>query len=712
MSKTKIYDVSDVERTLQEAIDAYYNGATPTMSDSEFDKMVAKHRKMRAAAPELFPTPSVLDKVGAEPRATSGFQKVRHAVPMLSLDNLFEAEDGSCPDLDKWAEPLVLDNDWAVIEPKIDGLSLSVVYAADGRLLRAVTRGDGEEGEDVTANVIAGDLVPQQLPPGSPQGVEVRGEVFMDFRTFDRLNAKLEAEGQEKMANPRNAAAGAIRLHDPLESAKRSLRFIAYDIVNPTGCETHLEGLKALSAMGFTTPIWFPVSGALPPLSELKQTFTDLGYPIDGLVAKVNHLSRRLELGFTSRAPRWAMAIKFQQEKAVTTLRGITVQVGRSGVLTPIAELEPVWVDGSTISRATLHNEAQINRLQLRVGDQVEIEKSGGVIPAVLRAVGKRTLPVPPFSLLAHIAHQCPACGSANVAKAEDDDAAYRCLNPNCPAQLAARIKHFCSRGALNIDGIGDECSAAIADAWATYKLKPSAAAAGDSSMDVLLGLLEAPSHWLAALTWTTESGGTMTFGGARAQKAVRAFKDAISLPLNRWLYAIGIPTVGENTSKEISRLFKYAGDLRLACSGTGTLKRLADGELKASEALAKHQISHHLGPVSAKSVCDFMLSEDGEKFLRFLYRNDVASDNYAPVPETKTGALVGKTFVVTGTLSEPRETIHALIAANGGTVSGSVSAKTSVLVAGDKAGSKMEKARKLGVEVWSESELREAVAP
>lgn len=360
MNTTDSYTNKGREAVLRRYNEAYRNG-TPEISDVEYDKLWREHQEARAADPAGFPTDTILDKVGAAPARDSGFQKVKHSTPMLSLDNVFEDEEDGCPDLNAWLAGIEKEEPDAaiLIEPKIDGLSLRLTYVG-GLLMRAVTRGSGEEGDDVSANVAVSRLVPMSIA-GQPGQLEVNGEVFMDFATFARLNAELVAKGEEPYTNPRNAAAGALRLHDSAECARRGLRFIPHGVVG--GNADHSTMMTSLGAAGFECleEVGMMATERIKSIAATRRmAATDLGYPIDGLVFKVDDRSVCERLGNTSRAPRWAIALKFQQEKVVTKLKAITIQVGRSGVLTPVAELEPVWVDGSTISRATLHNEDQI----------------------------------------------------------------------------------------------------------------------------------------------------------------------------------------------------------------------------------------------------------------------------------------------------------------------------------------------------------------
>jgi DNA ligase (NAD+) len=460
-------------------------------------------------------------------------------------------------------------------------------------------------------------------------------------------------------------------------------------------------------------------------------------FAIDGAVIKLVDDGSRNIVGFGTRAPNWACAFKFKPPQVQTKLLNIAVQVGRTGVLTPVAVLEPVYVDGSTVCAATLHNEDQIRRLDLQIGDTVVLQKAGAIIPEIvesvdhLRALDEITASLPPpradepadpigrvlgrlrqlrppFDLVAHIGGKCPSCGSL-VSRTEGDasEVAIRCNNVGCEAQMAAHIQHACSRKCLDIEGIGEEAANAITSAYS-----PCAAA-----FDVIRMIVNG-SALLSGLQWTTPAGGRMTFGEARAAKALEAGRRAKNLPLHRWLFAIGIPSIGENTSKEISRLFSSGTDLAVLCAqdfidrrhaAADALIRITEGEDKNSTKLKPLAISSHLGPVSCKALLDFAQTYCGRGVLRQLAYWGVQSDNYDQIPTASDAKpLFGKSFVITGTLSVGRDEMKALIESKGGKVPGSVSKKTDFLVVGENAGSKATKAQELGVQILTEAALRE----
>lgn len=737
-----IHNVVEVEQQLRAASDAYYNDQ-PVMTDAHYDELWRAHKEARDRRPsDPFWRTSILNTVGAEPEKTSGFRKVRHLTPMQSLDNVFEGEDGTLEQLQTWMRTIE-DHcggyEVLAMEPKIDGLSLNLTYQ-DGRLLSAVTRGSGVEGDLVTANVLASKMVPEILPDlvGT---LEVRGEVFMDYPTFDRLNQELKHAGQPLLVHPRNAAVGALKLHDPQVCAKRGLRFLPHGIEGGKFLE-YCEAMDFLGKHGFSIMAETNVCAGdhhLMTTAEKLKIWTHLNsvqFPIDGLVVKLVDLAQRRVMGTTSRAPRWAIALKFAQERVITTLEKITVQVGRSGVLTPVGLLTPIYVDGATISRVTLHNEDQINRLGVRPGDRVEIQRAAGVIPEITRSVtheevkeemkqfvaarypdddglaqmmtvdAKLDFERPPFDLFTLVDGQCPSCSSTGLQKQEvagEEGVRWCCTNPGCPAQLAARIQHFCSRKCLDITGIGEEASAAVAE-----HLQERQESGEDGQDHLLIRFLNWRVSDYAGLTWVTSSGGVMTFGPVRAAKAVEAVVRAKTLPLSRWLFALGIPSVGENTSKEISRLCEYVGEIQLACRPEGKFGLIAAGVDKDDPRLAKYQISNHLGPVSCRKLIEYAASPEGESMLTWLFRAGVLSDNYDPEPvQAEGGAFSGTTVCLTGTLSVGRSEFEALLVAAGAKMTGSISKKTNYLVAGENCGSKLDKAKSVGVRVLTEAEAR-----
>ena len=751
-----------LRQELEEHNRRYYDEAAPTVSDAEYDALFRELRDLEDAHPELITPDSPTRRVGE--KATAGFKSVRHAVPMLSLDNLF-AKDG--PEaLRKWiasvekllpGEPL----EW-LVEPKVDGLAVSLRYE-DGVFTTGATRGDGETGDDITENLRTIRSIPLRLcAPGGhravdapargtdsavPSTLEVRGEVYLPVAGFQRIREQMIAAGEEPFANARNTAAGTLKQLDPATVAKRPLDIVLYGLgeTSEEPPPTQAEMLAWLKSLGFRTPKFTrlcatadEVMAAINELDSIRDTF---GFETDGAVIKLNSLEQRERVGFHSRAPKWAKAWKYVSEQAETRLRGITVQVGRTGVLTPVAELEPVLLRGSTISRATLHNEDEIRRKDIRLGDTVVIEKAGEVIPAVVRVVLEKRAPdAPPFDFLAHIGGKCPACGGA--VKRDPDFAVWVCENVNCPAQLTRRLEYFAKRGALEIDGLGG----IVADILVERGLVRD-------PVDLFSLTLEQ----LAPLNLGTDDE-PRVFGEKNARKVIDAIERAKTLPLARWLHALAIPEVGEETAHDLAkhhasleavrdsallrdvlaldrlhteadaanpraRHNKDATELEkqklaarhaeLLADANAAGRRLLDAGFAApakKKAAADSDAVTVIGPVAAQAVLGWFDSEAGRETLRRLHALGIApagsSGNAADSP------LAGKTFVLTGTLEKmPRNAAAERIRALGGNVSGSVSRKTSYVVAGPGAGSKLDDARELGVTVLDEEQFIEMLA-
>ena len=728
MTTTTKLTNAEREQKLRDANEAYMNG-NAIMRDSEYDALWREHQDARADDAHETDDPvwrdTILDKVGAAPHPQSGFAKVKHSCKMESLDNVFAGDDGNIEDLTKWLAKLNGDEACKgcalVAEPKIDGLSLRLTYARIGQsehvhLTKAVTRGDGETGDDVTLNVMMAQLVPLEL---QCEPVEINGEVFMTFADFEALNARQKAAGEELYSNPRNAAAGILRRKNFEEVVGRGLSFIAHGIASGAVTDCYGDDAEWLQSLGlkFAPAVYLLADGSHRATGEVisrlrLKEIADQPYPTDGVVLKVNDYKLREYLGSTSRAPRWAIAFKFKQEEVETTLKAVTVQVGRSGVLTPVAELEPVEVDGSVVSRATLHNEDQVNRLHLRIGDRVVVRKAGAIIPEIVRSITGQTRSEQeqqPFSLYEHVEGQCPSCSGAIEVRDVDKGAAiWFCTNTaGCKAQMAARIEHMASRDCLNLSQMGTELCAEIAFR-APLEL---------DEFEHPFDLFKVPASWFANLSWTTESGGKMTFGASRANTLRRAMDAAEKLPLRNWIVALGIHTIGKNTSKEISRLCENVEGLRLECTSTiGLFHCMVEfsekGTQKEFDAMkARYNVSHHLGPVSLKNLVDFVKSDNGPYALS-LIPGTVKSDNYAPEPVKAEPAagdslFAGKTVVLTGTISVPRHVMEAELEKVGAVLSSSVSKKTDFLIAGEDCGSKLKKAQEAGVKILTEAEAR-----
>jgi len=677
----------------------YYAEAAPVISDREYDALQHELLELETQWPALASPNSPTQRVGGAP--VEGFSQITHAVRMMSLDNTYS--EGEVAEFYQRMVKLTGQERIAtVIEPKVDGVAVSICYE-DGALKYAATRGDGATGDDITANARTIRRLPLTLPPGAPRLLEVRGEVFMPNAAFRAMNDEREAAGEARFANPRNATAGTLKQLDPRITAQRPLDIILHGLGQAEGVavDSILAFHALLDRMGLRKAdrVWRAddLDGILAAIRELDTLRRTLPYETDGAVVKVDSVATQQAVGSTSKSPRWAMAYKYEPERAETKLHAITVQVGRTGVLTPVAELEPVFLSGSTVSRATLHNEEEIQRKDIRVGDTVIIEKAGEIIPAVIEVVhSRRHQHAVPFNLVAHIGGQCPSCGGP-VEKAEGF-VAWRCNNFACPARAATQLKHFASRKMLDIEGVGD----IVADKLVERGM-----------VRTPLDLYDISEPVLAALNLGTGDEPRI-FGPKNAAKVIAGRERARTQPLHRWLFAIGIPEVGESAARELSRLHRNFAEL----SDSPILRELAQlkkGKGKeTNEKLAQYQIAQEVGQVASAKVLDFFQGTAGQAMLAKLAALgiDPQSENYAPVPQQAEGAgLAGTTWVITGTLSEPRPVFEELIRQRGGKTSGSVSAKTSCLLAGEEAGSKLDKARQLGVKVLNESEFRALLA-
>jgi DNA ligase (NAD+) len=633
----------------------YYVLDQPEISDAEFDRLMRELAELEAAHPEFASPDSPTQRVGGKPR--EGFVKVRHSMPMLSLDNaLNEAELLA---FDRRVRDLLGGEPYAyVAELKLDGLSMAVHYR-DGALAQAVTRGDGAEGEDVTENARTIRSLPLRVPAQNP--FEVRGEVIMPRAAFAKLNQEREEAGLAVYANPRNSAAGSLRVLDPAVTASRALDFYAYFYIEggDYGRPSHWEALETLATLGFKVnphrKRCTSLDELLAFLREWEARRDSLPYEIDGVVAKVDSLAQQRRLGWTAKAPRWAIAFKYPAREAETVLEDIIVQVGRTGVLTPVAALRPVQVGGVTVSRATLHNEDEIARLDLAIGDTVVIERSGDVIPKVVR-VKERPANRRPFAMPA----TCPVCGS-HVTRGEGE-AAWRCMNSSCPARLKESLLHFARRSVMDIDGLGE----AIVDQLVDRGLVRSVA-----------DFYELTPEQLAALDRMAEK------SAAKLHANIAASRER---PLERVISGLGIPFVGERTAQILARTF-------------GSLDAIAAADRE------RLQAAEEVGPKVADSIRRFFDEPHNQQLVERLRRAGLRFTEERRGPAV--GALSGKTFVLTGTLpSMTREEAKAKIEAAGGKVAGSVSKKTSFVVAGEEAGSKLEKARELGIAILNQEQL------
>ncbi len=643
----------------------YYTKDDPLISDAEYDQLLRELQALESRYPELITPDSPTRRVGAAP--LKGFGEVRHEVRMLSLDNAM-TDDELAGFEQRVCRALEIDEVEYAAEPKLDGLAVSLLYQ-DGRLVRAATRGDGTTGEDITQNIRTLNSVPLRLVGEDvPETLEVRGEVFISHAGFEELNRQTAAEGQKSFVNPRNAAAGSLRQLDPAITAQRPLEMFCYGVGKVTAgslAATHTETLGKLKA--WHLPVYEDVecvsglAGCRDYFNRYEQLRDDLPFDIDGVVFKVNRFDQQQVLGFVARAPRWAIARKFQPEESETTVLGIDIQVGRTGALTPVARLEPVFVGGVTVTNATLHNEDEIQRKDVRVGDHVIVRRAGDVIPEVARVViEKRTKGAAKFHMLTH----CPVCGS-QVTRAEGEAVARCSGGLFCPAQRKQAIKHFASRRAMDVEGLGDKLveqlvdEALIADVSDLYCL----------AVDEVAGLERMATKSAVNLVAALDKSRTTTLG--------------------RFVFSLGVRGVGEATAQLLAQEF-------------GELESLMATDVETLEAI------HDIGPIVAQHIVDFF----GEQHNRDVIGKLLAAGvNWPAVEKPREQPLAGKTFVLTGTLTMPRDELKEKLQVQGAKVSGSVSKKTDYVVVGENPGSKHDKALQLGVAVLDEAECLQLIS-
>lgn len=656
--------------------DALYHGKDdPEISDAEYDKLRRELEKIEKDYPQLITAQT--QAVGAKP--ARGFKKVRHNVPMLSLSNAFSEED-----YQDFRERITRflnlseDNVDMLAEPKIDGLSCSLRYESR-ELVLAATRGDGSEGEDITANVRTIKDVPQKLPKDAPDILEVRGEIYMRREDFIALNKRQEAEGAPLFANPRNGAAGSVRQLDSTITAKRPLHFFGYSLgqVSAPIAKTQSGIREKLEKWGFSVPqpsyVGAKADGPFQYYKQIEKERPDLPYDIDGVVYKVNDLALQERLGFVSRAPRWATAHKYPAEKAVTILKDITIQVGRTGTLTPVAELEPITVGGVVVSRATLHNEDEIERKDVRIGDHVTIQRAGDVIPQVLGPVLEKR----PKDAKKYIFPEvCPVCKSKAVR--EEGEVAKRCTGGLiCGAQAVERLKHFVSRLAFDIEGMGTKI---IEEFWNEGMIKtPGDIFRLEQKDKKSLTPLRAREGW----------------GELSAKNLFAAIDARKTIALDRFIYALGIRQVGEATAKRLAGAYGTLDNLIVSMKAAQTHEGEAYADLTNIE---------DIGPSVAEDVLAFFAEKHNQEVLKDL--QSLLDVQTYERPRSVDSPVSGKTVVFTGTLEKmSRNEAKARAESLGAKVAGSVSAKADYVVAGEDAGSKLKKAKELGVAVLSEDE-------
>src|SRR5271165_2053941 len=661
MPKDAAARIEKLRETLRHHERLYYVLDQPALSDAEYDALMRELRDLEAQHPELLTPDSPTQRVGGKPR--EGFVKVAHSAPMLSLDNALD--EAELRDFDRRVRELLRGAEFQyVTELKLDGLSMAAHYR-EGQFVQAITRGDGLVGEDVTENARTIRSLPLRVPSTLPQ-FEARGETVMNRRAFERLNAERDERGLARFANPRNAAAGSLRVLEPSVTASRRLDYYTYflQVNGAPAYPRHWESLEELARMGFKVnanrKLCRDVDEVLRFCAEWEARREQLPYDIDGVVVKVDSIAQQQQLGWTAKAPRWAIAYKYPARQALTAVESIEVQVGRTGALTPVAHHKPVEVGGVTVSRATLHNEDEIERLGLQVGDTVVIERSGDVIPKVVRVhslgSGRKPFRMP---------EACPVCAGKIVR--EEGEAASRCINANCPARLKESILHFAARGVMDIDGMGY----ALVDQLVDRELVHSVADIYSLTLEQLLDLER--------------------MGKKSAEKLLANIDASRSRPLARVLNGLGIPFVGERTAQILADTF-------------GSVDALIDASVETL------QQADEVGPKVADSIRRFFDERRNRALVEALRRAGLVFQQEVK-EKAKGGPLEGKVFVITGTLPNlSREEAKERIETAGGKVTGSVSKKTSFVLAGADPGTKLDKANSLGVPIIGEAELLEMI--
>jgi DNA ligase (NAD+) len=700
--------VTELRQQIAEHERRYYEEAAPTISDREYDRLYKELADLERQFPNLVTSDSPTQRVGGKP--LKQFQQVAHRTPMLSLNNTY-SEQEVADFYRRISKVLPNESIPVVIEPKVDGVAVSLLYV-ESKLHYAATRGDGFTGDDITQNILTIRSVPKRLRGAAPDVIEVRGEVYMDKRGFEKLNDDRKKAGVPLFANPRNAAAGSLKQLDPKVVAERPLGLVCHGTgaLEGVDLDLHSQVFSLLKDLGLPVPKkWWlanSVQEVLDAIHELDGIRHQFPYATDGAVVKVDPFAQRQQLGFTAKSPRWAIAYKYEAERVETRLLDIIIQVGRTGILTPVAVLEPVFVSGSTVSRATLHNEDEIKRKDIRIGDTVVIEKAGEVIPAMVEIVkSKRPVNAKPFDFAEHVGHKCPVCGGP--IRRDPQFVAWRCENLQCPAQTTRRVEFFAARGALDIESIGG----IVADKLVERGLVREP-----------LDLFELKTEQLAKLNLGTDEA-PRVFGEKNATKAIQAIERARSAPLSRWLFALAIPDVGKTTATQLARFHASIGDVAnsellrdvVAYHESPKTERgeIAERLTKAAFAErsksknAKAGIVTEVGPVVARSVLDFFSSDSGKNILKRMaeLRIQPKSEEISAAPAAL--PLAGKIFVLTGTLpSMTRKEAIEKIESLDGHVASSVSRKTDYVLAGADPGSKINKARELGVRVIDEAEF------
>jgi DNA ligase (NAD+) len=660
MSVSVEKQIRNLREEIREHDRRYYLEANPSISDKDYDRLYRQLRDLEAAHPELITRDSPTQRVSEMP--LPGFETVAHRTPMLSLDNTYSEQEVS--DFFRRLERLLPSTKiTAVIEPKVDGVAISVFYQ-NGELLYAATRGNGTMGDEVTQNVRTIRSVPLRLPNGAGRAVEIRGEIYLGKDDFKRLNLAREQAGEATFVNPRNAAAGSLKQLDSRLVAERRLSalFYGFGLTEDLLVATQQEALGLLRAWGVPTHrrVWTAesVGEVIAAIKELGTLRNGFPFEMDGAVVKVDRFDLREQVGFTSKAPRWAIAFKYEAERAETTILSIEVNVGRSGKLTPVANLEPVFVSGTTVARATLHNGEEIRRKDVRIGDRVLVEKSGEIIPAVVAVLKEKRNG---REQIFEMPERCPSCGGPVVRAADQVD--LRCLNIECPEQVRRRLEHFAHKGAMDIDGLGEAMLEQL----------------------VGQGLVRRVDH-IYDLN-ADQLGSLPRMGAKSVSNLLTGIAESKKRPLWRLIFGLGILHVGATAARELAQAF-------------GTLDNLAQASMQDLLSV------QNTGEVVARSINDWFCNKDNRALIEALRQHGL-NFGAAETVRPQSAKLAGTVWVITGTLSQPRDEIAEIIRRNGGRISSSISTKTSFLLAGAESGSKLDKAKQLKVKVVGEEEFR-----
>ena len=656
--KTAEKRIRELRTLLREANKAYYQDAQPFLSDKEFDEHLKELEQLENKY-DLQAPDSPTRRVGGEP--SSDFNTVTHPVPLLSLDNTYNQEE--LDDFDRRVRERLGHTDFTYLaELKFDGASLRLRYEK-GDLALGATRGNGTRGDDITRNIKTIRDIPLHLTGNPPDVLEVRGEAYMEREAFIRMNEHRQEQGLSAFANPRNSTAGSLKMQDPREVARRPIRFFAFDMLQDDNKDlTQLKKMNLLKKYGLSVCEHYAhcpsIEQVHKKIEEWKELRHQLPFETDGVVVKVNEDRYRAILGSTSKAPRWAISYKFEAEQATTTIHSITLQVGRLGKITPVAELEPVELAGTTVKRASLHNEDEIHRKDIREGDQVVIEKAGEIIPQVLHVVNPdRENRSVKFEMPEH----CPACGEKLVKL--DDEVAWRCINHECPPQIRHRIEHFASRNAMDIEGLGE----AVVNQLVSEGLAANYADLYDLQKENLISLER--------------------MADKSAQNLLNAIEDSKQRPLDRVIHGLGIRFVGQTVARDLSAAF-----ISMEALQDATEEEIGDVDA--------------VGPKIAESVVAFFQNEHNKRIIERLREHGL---NFQMEQKTqKSQKLQDKTFVLTGSLhSYSRKEASEIIEQHGGKTTSSVSGNTNIVLAGDNAGSKLDKAKSMGVTIWDEDTFK-----